>query len=264
MRPQAVPQRRWGLLPQVWRGVGRDWPAVRHWTFAHLGALDPHRPVQVVRGNRETGATRLVDTTWGQHLSELNRTGLDTDAPVDHLKEFDLLKHFPNLADDLELTPLFPPGSVCSHQAWIGPAQARTGLHYDLLDNVALTIRGRKRFYLLPPGSVQQMRLASSKYDRWARLSLIGIDQLMATHGALGAAAVKVVDLDPGDALYVPQGWWHEVVNLEASVLLSGFFGTRWRTWGVWLQTGAWQLAHNAGIWRRGHCTCHCQAAPTA
>ena len=73
------------------------------------------------------------------------------------------------------------------------------------------------------------------------------------------AGALQVVDLAPGDALYVPHGWWHEVVNLEASVLLSGFFGSRGRTWSRWLSTGAQQLAHNAGLWKRGNCTCHAE-----
>lgn len=251
------PPREWGDTPQLWRGAARDWPALQRWTFAHLGALDPHRPVQVVQGNRETDPARLVHTTWGEHLARLDQGACATREPVGHLKEFDLLKHFPALRNDLAPSALFPPGSVVSHQAWIGPAHARTGLHHDLLDNVALTLRGRKRFYLLPPGSVEALRGVSRKFDRWARLSVLGVDALAQRLEAQGLAAPRVVDMEPGDALYVPHGWWHEVVNLEASVLLSGFFGSRQRVWGCWLQTGAWQLAHDAGLWRRGHCTCH-------
>lgn len=257
MTRHPPPPREWGDTPQLWRGAARDWPALQRWTFAHLAAFDPHRPVQVVQGNRETDPARLVHTTWGEHLARLDQDPCATREPVGHLKEFDLLKHFPALRNDLAPSALFPPGSVVSHQAWIGPAHARTGLHHDLLDNVALTLRGRKRFYLLPPGSVEALRGVSRKFDRWARLSVLGVDALAQRLEAQGLAAPRVVDMEPGDALYVPHGWWHEVVNLEASVLLSGFFGSRQRVWGCWLQTGAWQLAHDAGLWRRGHCTCH-------
>ncbi len=243
----------WGNTPVVWRGAASDWPAVQRWSFDHLGSLAPEQLVRVVHGNRELQAAHLVTTTWGKHLSSLQGNA----ANAGHLKEFDLLKHFPKLAQDLRLGSLFPPGAVVSNQAWIGPAQARTGLHHDLLDNVAVTVRGRKRFYLLPPGSIEGLGLVSSKFDRWARLAKTGVDALMATPNALPANAVQVVDLAPGDALYVPHGWWHEVVNLEASVLLSGFFGSKRRAWAYWLATGAQQAAHNMDLWRSGDCTCH-------
>jgi lysine-specific demethylase 8 len=241
----------------VWKGAADHWPALHRWTFAFLGALDPDRPVQVVHGNRELDTAQLADTTWGAHLALLNRGEQGAGGPVGHLKEFDLLKHFPALGKDVEPGALLPPGSVASHQAWIGPAHARTGLHHDLLDNVAVTLRGKKRFCLLPPGSVEAAGMVSKKFDRWARLSMLGVDDLVRMADQVAVPAPQVVDLDPGDALYIPHGWWHEVVNLEASVLLSGFFGTRRRTWGYWLQTGALQCAHNAGLWRPGHCTCH-------
>ncbi len=246
-----------GREPRVWRGLVRHWPAVTRWTFEHLGNLDRHRPVQVVQGNRETAASQMVDTTWGQHLTALQHAGAVATDAVGHLKEFDLLRNFPALLHDVDLRPHFPSKAVVSSQAWIGPAHARTGLHHDLLDNLAFTIRGRKRFHLAPPGTVESLRLVSKKFDRWAKLSQVGVDELMATPCAKVTNAVQVIDLAPGDALFVPRGWWHEVVNLEASILLSGFFGSRARTWAVWAQTGAMQLVHEAGLWRRGQCTCH-------
>jgi len=253
-----LPQHRHsGREPQVWRGLVRHWPAVTRWTFEHLAALDPERPVQVVQGNREAEASRLVGTTWGRHLAGLQHAAAGVDPAAGHLKEFDLLRHFPALRRDVDLAPLFPPHAVVSSQAWIGPAHARTGLHHDVLDNLAFTVRGRKRFYLAPPGAVESRRLVSGKFDRWAKLSQVGIDELMATSPATANDSVRVIDLAPGDALFVPRGWWHEVVNLEASILLSGFFGSRTRTWAAWARTGAMQLAHDAGLWRRGECTCH-------
>lgn len=254
---EATASGSWGNFhgqPQVWRGAAADWPAVRHWTFSSLRALAPDLPVQVVQGNRERDDTRLSTTTWGEHLAVLQAPSFD--SPPGNLKEFDLLKEFPALLNDLRLTALFPAGAVFANQAWIGPAHARTGLHFDLLDNVALTLIGRKRFYLMPPGSVEDHQV-SEKYDRWARLSRIGLQEILQEGGQAAASALRVVDLGPGDALFVPSGWWHEVVNLEPSVLLSGFFGTRRQVWAAWLKTGALHALHQAGLWRRGHCTCH-------
>ncbi|MBP5910640.1 hypothetical protein F3K40_42845 [Streptomyces sp. LBUM 1478] len=68
---------------------------------------------------------------------------------------------------------MFPRGSVTSCGTWIGPALARTGLHHDLLDNLAVQITGRKRFYLARPGTVERAGALSVKYDAWARLSRV-------------------------------------------------------------------------------------------
>jgi hypothetical protein len=249
-----------GNEPVVCRGLAARWPAVDRWSFERLRALAPELPVEVVVGNREAGSTRLVHTTWGAHLAGLQALATQRAEPH-NLKEFDLLVRFPQLRDDLRLDGLFPPRAIGSQQAWIGAAGARTGLHCDRLDNIAITLVGRKRFCLAAPGTVESLGAVAPKYDRWARLSRIGFDALSATLPP-DASQLRIVDLAAGDALYVPRGWWHEVVNLEASLLLSGFFGSRGRVWSTWAATGLVELAHRARWWRHGRCTCHPGALP--
>jgi hypothetical protein len=239
--------------PLVLRGIGASWAAVRHWSFAHLASLAPSLPVELVVGNREIGRTRFASSTLGDYLCELASPPVGG-APPRHLKEFDLLSHFPHLRRDLRPDLLFPRRSIVASSAWIGPAQARTGLHCDRLDNIAMLVAGRKRFHLAPPDALRSPDDLSGKYDRWATLARISFQDLAARDDAV---PLQVVDLLPGDALFVPAGWWHEVVNLEASILLSGFFGSRRRVIGQWLRTGAVHATHVAGLWRRGHCTCH-------
>lgn len=243
--------------PCVLRGLGAQWPAVQRWHFDALARLAPGLPVRLVAGNRERHATRFVTGTLGAYLRGLGRPGPDVGAPL-YLKEFDLLKALPMLRQDLRPAELWPCRGIVSSSAWVGPAQARTGLHHDLLDNLALLVAGAKRFYLAPPGSVEQAGAVSGKHDRWAVLAGLGIHEL--AHRLHGRHTLYRVDLAPGDALYVPRGWWHEVVNLQASILLSGFFGSTPRVLGLWAWTGAKQLLHRAGHAagrRRGHCTCH-------
>jgi len=240
--------------PCVLRGIAADWPAVQRWSFAHLATLAPSLPVELVVGNRELGRTEFASSTLGAYLAELASPPAD-DAPPRHLKEFDLLATFAHLRQDLRPELLFPRSAVVASSAWIGPARARTGLHCDRLDNVAMLVAGRKRFHLAPPHALRVPGDLSDKHDRWATLARIPFRELAAR--GEGPAALQAVDLLPGDALYVPAGWWHEVVNLEASILLSGFFGSRRHVIGQWARTGLVQAAHAAGLWRRGRCTCH-------
>ncbi|MEO6921582.1 MAG: cupin-like domain-containing protein [Collimonas sp.] len=240
--------------PCVLRGLGKDWPAIRKWRFAYLGSLAPALPVQLVAGNRERGLTRFVASTLGDYLAHLQNAP-QTSAEPRQLKEFDLLKIFPQLREDLRPTKLFPHGAIVSSSAWISESGARTGLHFDRLHNLALQVSGRKRFYLASPGTVEALDQVSNKYDRWACLSRIGINDL-AAHGA-STGALYVVDLLPGDALYMPKRWWHEVVTLEPSILLSGFFDAKAGMLRQWLCTGAIHSLHRAGLWRRNNCVCH-------
>lgn len=240
--------------PSVLRGLAGHWPAVQRWSFDALAQRAPDLPVQLVAGNRERHATRFVASTLGAYLRGLDQPAQAVSVPL-YLKEFDLLKALPVLRQDLRPGELWPRRGIVSSSTWVGPAQARTGLHHDLLDNLALLVTGSKRFYLAPPGSVEQAGAVSDKHDRWAVLAGLGIHEL-ATR-LRGRHTLYRVDLAPGDALYVPRGWWHEVVNLQASILLSGFFGNTPRVLGLWAWTGAKQLLHRAGGWRRGHCTCH-------
>lgn len=243
--------------PSVLRGLGAHWPAVQRWGFEDLAQRVPHLPVQLVAGNRERHATRFVCATLGEYLRGLAAPAQAGAVPL-YLKEFDLLRALPELRQDLRPAELWPRRGIVSSSTWVGPALARTGLHHDLLDNLALLVTGSKRFYLAPPGSVEQAGAVSAKHDRWAVLASLGIHDLAARRR--GGHRLYRVDLAPGDALYVPRGWWHEVVNLQASILLSGFFGSTPRVLGLWARTGAVQglhgVAHACG-WRRGSCTCH-------
>jgi hypothetical protein len=244
-------------LPCVIRGAAAQWPATQRWTFDHLAALGGDHPVTLVVGNRELGQTGFVTSTFAACVGSLASNGSiwGQGAETAHLKEFDLLREFPALRNDMDMQALFPPRHHVASSAWIGPRGAHTGLHYDLLDNLAVLLRGAKRFYLARPGVVEAQGAMSSKYDRWARLADIGIQELATRK--LPEASLFVADLQPGDAIHVPKGWWHEVVNLESSIFLSGFFGPMPQVTGLWLSTGIRQFVHDAMPFAGRRCTCH-------
>ena len=118
-------------------------------------------------------------------------------------------------------------------------------------------VAGAFAFGIVATVHLVEERLISplTKHDRWAALASLNADAVVDRGVVAGDA--WVVALEPGDVLYVPARWWHEVVNHTPSVLLSGFFGTRTTVYAQWVWRQAVQGAHLAGLWRRGHCTCH-------
>jgi hypothetical protein len=100
---------------------------------------------------------------------------------------------------------------------WLGPAGTVTPLHCDYDDNIFAQIWGSKRIFLAPPHHDEFL------YTREANPVLFGSSfdpeapDFEAFPLARQAAVVEVV-VQPGDMLYVPAGWYHQVRALSFSL----------------------------------------------
>ncbi|MFG6107720.1 cupin-like domain-containing protein [Leptothoe sp. EHU-05/26/07-4] len=110
-------------------------------------------------------------------------------------------------------------------QLWIGGQSTGAHLHRDLFDNIVFLYQGSKTFYLAAPDESQWLyiwevhsTLNSSKFNFLApdyrRFPL-----------ARNAHFISVT-MQPGDILYIPCGWFHQVVNNHPSSSVS-IFGQR-------------------------------------
>jgi lysine-specific demethylase 8 len=197
----------------------------------------------------------LRDHRLSDYLRGLDSAGAEG-AACGYLKEFDLLTAAPGLRAGLRPEQLFPTGAVRSVRAWIGPAKATTGLHYDLLDNLAVQVLGIKQWRVVAPGTVERLGGLSDKYDAWAVLAQQSAQTLAALAGS-GNEEFFEAELRPGDVLHIPAGWWHEASNVTPSLLFGGFHGSVARVLPRWVGVTVRQLAHQAGWWGAGNCTCH-------
>jgi ribosomal protein L16 Arg81 hydroxylase len=93
---------------------------------------------------------------------------------------------------------------------WIGPAKTVTPLHCDYDDNIFAQIWGRKRIFLAPPHHDEFL------YPREANALLFGspFDPEAPDYDrfplARQASLIECI-VEPGDMLYVPAGWYHQV-----------------------------------------------------
>jgi len=100
---------------------------------------------------------------------------------------------------------------------WLGPARTVTPLHCDYDDNIFAQVWGSKRIFLAPPHHDAFL------YTREANPVLFGspfdpeAPDFDAFPLARQAAIVEVV-VEPGDMLYVPAGWYHQVRALSFSL----------------------------------------------
>ena len=90
---------------------------------------------------------------------------------------------------------------------WFGPAGTLTPLHHDTTSVLFCQIFGKKRFRLIAP---QETSLLPGARDYYASIA-----------DAREGAVIKEVVVSPGEALFLPVGWWHEVEALDVSISLS-------------------------------------------
>jgi len=129
------------------------------------------------------------------------------------------------LLADLAPLPAFldPKPDARGTSIWLGPAGTLTPLHHDTSHITFVQLVGRKRFTITPA---------------WHRETLTGTirDTFYADNQRPDGAIV--VELGPGDALYLPIGTWHHVVALEPSISLS-LTAFRWASAFDWYRPGA-------------------------
>jgi hypothetical protein len=219
--------------PAVLRGLAEGWPAVRAGAKSpqafcdYVGRFDRGSPVNVMTGAPEVeGRFFYKDDMRGFNFARRQEAfgaalaallaQLDAENPPSTYIESALIADcVPDFPRENALTCV-PPGAVA--RIWIGN-RLRTQTHYDLYDNVACVLAGRRRFTLFPPDQIENLYMGPFEYTlsgtpvSMASLEAPDFQRFPRFETALAAA--QVAELGPGDAIFVPYFWWHHVQSLE-------------------------------------------------
>jgi len=150
----------------------------------------------------------MQDMSMGEYLDEVDsgRHALPPYLGNLELRELNSQCHWPAYFDKIG-----PP------RFWIGPAGTVTPLHCDYDDNIFAQVWGSKRIFLAPPHHDAFI------YPREANPILFGspFDPEAPDYEryplARQASMIEVI-VNPGDMLYVPAGWYHQVRALSFSL----------------------------------------------
>ncbi len=211
--------------PVVLTDATARWPALKKWTPAWFRRRFGATSIEIT-ANRE--ADPYYDMNFGAHRKRLRMDRfIDQVLAAGSTNDFYLVANnkalgrgrlrelFADVRPPRALfVPLTDPGAA---SLWIGPAGTITPLHHDTTNILFSQIYGRKRVELVSP---QETALLLDPVDGF--YSPIELDtRSEQTHPALRALLVKQVTLGPGDALYIPAGWWHRVTSLDVSISFS-------------------------------------------
>ncbi len=121
---------------------------------------------------------------------------------------------------------------------WIGGTTTAT-CHFDALDNIACCVAGKRRFTLFPPDQISNLYPGPLEPTPGGQvISLVDFrnpdfQKFPRFKDALLTA--RVVELEPGDALYIPSMWWHHVESLAPYNVLVNYW---WEDAPVFLTSG--------------------------
>lgn len=104
---------------------------------------------------------------------------------------------------------------------WLGPQDLTTPLHYDGAHNLFAQISGRKKFILAAPSETEHLYPYpnGSKLAHFSKVDVENPD--LAVYPNFAEAKIHQIDIEAGELLFLPIGWWHQVYSLTRSASVS-------------------------------------------
>jgi hypothetical protein len=245
--------------PVCLRGLVADWPLVQaaktgsEAAVAYLGRFYQDATVGAFLGDPSAGGRVFYNETLDgfnfqpvklkldEFLARLLSLEHEASPPMLYLGSTTIDTCLPGLRNenDLDLGGREPLASI-----WIGN-RTRVAAHFDVPDNLACVVLGRRRFTLFPPDQVANLYVGPWDFTPAGQpISLVDgaapdFERFPRYRNALAAACT--VELEPGDVLFIPSMWWHQVEALEPVSALVNYW---WREVPTWAGTPVATLEH--------------------
>eukprot|EP00040_Diaphanoeca_grandis_P023206 m.125859 g.125859 ORF g.125859 m.125859 type:complete len:282 (-) comp29159_c0_seq6:69-914(-) len=118
---------------------------------------------------------------------------------------------------------------------WLGTAPTVSQLHFDRKDNLISQMCGVKRVILLPhteSGCLSPYTDTTGTHfeDRFSAIDLnLSHEEATVLFPLASSAVASIIDIEPGDVLFLPKMWWHIVVSTpdtlrNANIMVNMFF----------------------------------------
>lgn len=235
--------------PVLLRGLVRHWPLVQAAERSdadfcdHLRGFGAQTRLGLWRGAPEIDGRFFYNadfsgfnfqreiSTLGALLDELLAGSRD----ALYLGSTELDGSFPGLRQHHDLPALAGFDPLAS--LWLGN-RMQVATHFDLPDNIACVVAGRRRFTLFPPEQVANLYIGPLDLTPAGQpVSLVDVtrpDLARFPRYAQALEQAQVFELAPGDALFIPSQWWHGVQSLAPVSALVNFW---WRQSPAYMDT---------------------------
>ena len=248
--------------PVILKGLVKNWPLVGKGSpqeaAEYLAGFYQGRPVVAFIGQPEQAGRfgYTEDATQLDFESDQGRLdeyldiviGLleEDEAPTFYVGSTDVDVFLPGFRAENDLVlnhPMFEANPPLVG-AWIGN-RSTARAHYDMSNNIACCLVGHRRFTLFPPEQIHNLYpgplepTPGGQVLTMADITAPDFERYPLLREAL--AAGEIADLEPGDALFYPTMWWHEVEAKDSFNVMVNYW---WNTSPQFMDTPQNTLMH--------------------
>ena len=237
--------------PYFVKNYAKNWKAYKDWSFEYLKNLNSDLTVNTILGSYSE-KMEIVPLKFKDYIEKVI-----SQKTKSYLAVFHLFKAFPQLKEHINYENVKKHSVHCNVLSWIGPKGAITGFHADWSENINISIKGKKKFYLVSP-KYNEFMYPSKKFERATILSNVNLKDVDESKFPLfkKAKIIKVI-LEEGDALYIPRGWWHYAESLTPTINVSFHYWNLFNFFRDMVIEISKMLLHNIGLYKKYNCTCH-------
>jgi len=219
--------------PIILRGLVRDWPVVAAArrsdaeAAAYLAGFDRGASVEAFVGPPEIKGRFFYRSDmgfnferrrgpFGDVLRDILALSTQEHAPAVYIGSAPVPDVLPGFAERHPMALL--EGTSAVPRIWIGNNSV-VSTHFDLSDNIACVVAGRRRFTVFPPEQLPNLYVGPLDHTMagqpasMVELNAPDFERFPRFREALAAALTA--ELEPGDAIYIPTLWWHQIEALS-------------------------------------------------
>jgi hypothetical protein len=219
--------------PVILVGEMDGWPALAKWTPDYLKAAVGSAVIEFQGGRAANPKFEMEkdrhrgEAPFDVFIDAIVQSGPGNDAYITAYNSERNRQALAPLAGDLGYLDKFLSRDVpWPHgMPWIGPAGTVTSLHHDLTNNFIAQLVGRKSLKVLPASEVGRLYNHPHVFSEISDLEAPDLDA--ERYPRLPGAKIYDLTLEPGEILFMPLAWWHQVKALDFSVTLT-YTNFRW------------------------------------
>ena len=219
--------------PVILTGEMSTWPALAKWTPDYLKQAVGSNTIEF-QGDRSNSDRFEIhkdahrrEMPFDQFIDLVSRPGAGNDAYLTAYNSPRNIEAISALHPDLGFPDKFLSRDVeqPNGMMWIGPAGTLTSLHHDLTNNLIAQVVGRKRLMVLPAAEVGKLYNHLHVFSEISDLEdpALTLDRFP----LLEQARFTEVTLMPGEMIFMPLAWWHQVRSIDFSVTIT-YTNFRW------------------------------------
>jgi Cupin-like domain len=210
--------------PVILTDMMEDWSALSLWTPEYIKTKYGHVAVEI-QANRNSDANFEINKTnlkrvvkLGEYVDMVLAGGETNDYYLTANNGALTRPELQGLLQDINMFPEFLNGADTHNKAffWFGPAGTITPLHHDENNLIMAQVVGRKRWRIISPNQTPLMYNYCSVFSQ-----VDGENPDYEKYPLYRQVNVIEAVVEPGEAIYIPVGWWHHVKSLDISFSVS-------------------------------------------